>query len=602
MEALLQDAPAERAERSAEQQARWLLAFMLEWHRREEKSGWWEYFRLRELSDEDLLAEKAAIAGLVHIERVKALRSSVIERYRFPPQETSIREGDDLNVPMPFGIRFGKVVAIDQVARTLDVEKSGSVVSLHPSSVFAHKMYRTDNQAASLMRLGQWVAQNGIDAPGAHQAARDLLLGRPPRIPGHADGTPLRRDGETGVAAALRLVMALEGGTLAIQGPPGTGKTFTGARMIRELARAGKKIGVCAMSHKVIANLLDKVMEAAGEESVRLRCFHKTDKSDDGSDGGIETLTDNKKAREGLKSRGAVVLGGTSFLWSRDEFLDAVDVLFVDEAGQMSLANVLAIAQCAPALVLLGDPRQLEQPLQGSHPEGTEVSALDHVLGGALTMPVDRGLFLEETWRLHPDICRLTSELFYEGRLSPHAGLERQAIVGPGPIEGAGLWFLPVEHTGNQSSSPEEVEAVAALVDRLAAGDVRWRDARGEERPLTRAGILVIAPFNAQVADLSRRMTGMRVGTVDKFQGQEAPVVIYSMTTSSAVEAPHGMEFLYSLNRFNVATSRARCACIVVGSPRLFEPECRTPAQMRLANALCRYLELARALTPDGRA
>src|SRR6185503_1183740 len=202
-------------------------------------------------------------------------------------------------------------------------------------------------------------------------------------------------------------------------------------------------------------------------------------------------------------------------------------------------------------------------------------------------------------FRLHPDICRLTSELFYEDRLKPVPGLETQAILGGGPIAGAGLWFLPVAHEGNQSSSPEEVKEIAALVNRLL-GSARWRTRDGTEQPLTLQDILVIAPYNAQVADLLERLPdGARVGTVDRFQGQEAPVVIYSMTTSSPADAPRGMEFLYSLNRFNVATSRARCACIVVGSPRLFEPECQTPRQMQLANACCRYLELARDLKPE---
>jgi uncharacterized protein len=227
------------------------------------------------------------------------------------------------------------------------------------------------------------------------------------------------------------------------------------------------------------------------------------------------------------------------------------------------------------------------------------VSALQHLLGDAQTIADDRGLFLEETWRLHPDICRLTSELFYEDRLKSRPGLERQAILGEGTIEGAGLWFLPVPHEGNTSASAEEVEAVAALVERLRRNGVRWRNDKGEEAPLGLRDILLIAPYNAQVADLGVRLPGARVGTVDKFQGQEAPVVIYSMTTSSPADAPRGMEFLYSLNRFNVATSRARCACIVVGSPLLFEPECQTPRQMQLANACCRYLELARELRWD---
>jgi uncharacterized protein len=284
-------------------------------------------------------------------------------------------------------------------------------------------------------------------------------------------------------------------------------------------------------------------------------------------------------------------------MWSRPEFVEAVDVLFVDEAGQMSLANVLAIAPSARSLVLLGDPQQLEQPIQGFHPPGTAVSALEHVLGGAATIPSDRGLFLEETWRLHPAICDLTSELFYERRLHPHAGLEHQALVGEHPLAGAGLWYVPVEHDANQSASREEVAVVAEIVRGLFTGGVRVRDREGAERPLALPDLLVIAPYNAQVADLSAALpAGVRVGTVDRFQGQEAPVVIYSMTSSTPEDAPRGMEFLYDPHRFNVATSRARCACVVVGNRRLFEPDCRSPRQMKLANAFCRFLEVAREI------
>jgi uncharacterized protein len=280
---------------------------------------------------------------------------------------------------------------------------------------------------------------------------------------------------------------------------------------------------------------------------------------------------------------------------TRHEFEGALDVLIVDEAGQMSLANTLAVAPAARSLVLLGDPRQLEQPIQGSHPEGADVSALEHMLQGRETMPADRGLFLPQTWRLHPAVCAFTSEIFYESRLRSAAGRDQQRLVGETPFAGAGLWLVPVQHEGNQSSSPEEVERIGGIIDSLLAAGVSWIDAKGASQPLTRNDILVVAPYNAHVALLSARLPGARVGTVDKFQGQEAPVVIYSMATSSPEDAPRGMEFLYSLNRFNVATSRARCVCIVVASPRLLEPDCRTPHQMRLANALCRYAELAQA-------
>jgi uncharacterized protein len=268
--------------------------------------------------------------------------------------------------------------------------------------------------------------------------------------------------------------------------------------------------------------------------------------------------------------------------------------LFVDEAGQMSLANVLAVTRAAHSIVLLGDPQQLEQPKKGTHPEGVGLSALQHMLGSHVTIPAGRGIFLPETWRLSPGVAAFTSEVFYESRLRAKPGLERQQLVGSA-FAGGALCVVDVNHEGNRNASDEEVEAVGRLVTALLEPGSRWVDEFGREAQVTGRDILVVAPFNAQVGRLAERLAprGLAVGTVDKFQGQEAPVAIYSMTTSSPEEAPRGLEFLYSLNRLNVATSRARCAVFVVANPRLFAPDCKTPRQIELANALCRYRELA---------
>jgi uncharacterized protein len=287
--------------------------------------------------------------------------------------------------------------------------------------------------------------------------------------------------------------------------------------------------------------------------------------------------------------------GGTAWLWSRPEAFEAVDVLFVDEAAQMSLANVLAVSHAARTVILLGDPQQLDQPMKGSHPEGTDVSSLHHLLDGAATIPPDKGLFLEKTWRLHPDICEFTSELFYAGKLSSQSGLENQIVQSAGPVSGSGLRYIPVEHSGNQNSSPEEAEAIEHLVRKILAGST-WTDRLKNKTLVTSDDILIITPYNAQVFEIQKRLPQARVGTVDKFQGQEAPIAIYSMATSSYADAPRGMEFLYSLNRFNVATSRARCLFILVASPRLFDIDCRTPHQMQLANAFCRFIEQTSAI------
>jgi uncharacterized protein len=209
-------------------------------------------------------------------------------------------------------------------------------------------------------------------------------------------------------------------------------------------------------------------------------------------------------------------------------------------------------------------------------------------------MDPSRGRFLDTTFRLHPEICRFTSELFYDNLLRSRPELQLQRIEGCRSLDGSGLRYLAAPHYGNQNQSPEEAEYIRTLVDSLLAPGVAYVNAEGERTAVTLADILIVAPYNAQVrALLDVLPQGARVGTVDRFQGQQAPVAIYSLTTSTPDDAPRGMEFLYDLHRLNVATSRARALSILVASPALLEPNCKTPQQLRLANALCRLVELA---------
>src|SRR5262249_35925068 len=313
------------------------------------------------------------------------------------------------------------------------------------------------------------------------------------------------------VVEARRLVLQLDHSVLPIQGPPGAGKTFTGARMICALLRANKKVGITAVSHKVIRKLLEEVLKAALEENLPVRCIEKVTDKSEVQNPAIPETKNNDRVLTALLEGEAQLAAGTAWLWARAEFFESVDVLFVDEAGQMSLADVLAVSQAARSIVMLGDPQQLEQPIQGTHPPGVDVSALQHVLGSNPTMPADAGLFLSETWRLSPAICQFTSELFYENRLKPREGLDRRKLTGPTRFSGAGLWFVPADHRGNQSSSREEVEIVVEIVRDVLQPGVRWTDMHGDAHPLSLSDILIVSPYNAQVFNLAARLLGARI-------------------------------------------------------------------------------------------
>jgi predicted RecB family nuclease len=592
---LLAALPEEEAAFTNDQRACWLLAQMLEWHRREEKSSWWEYFRLCELSDEELQEDRNALGGLECIGEVDHIKRSVVYRYKFPSQDHAIDRAHEVHDPRTQH-RAGEVVAIDDHNRTIDLKRGTASQVPHPTALVPFDIVGSTVLSDSLFRFASHVAEHGIAGAGQFQPARELLLRQRPRALGEFKRALVGEDGQlTPSAQALVRSLARETSVLPIQGPPGSGKTFTGGRMIVELVRQGRRVGVTAASHKVISTLLREVCSAAKQSSVRVRMIQKASEGDECDDASVINAESNEAVLDALSKGTAKVAAGSAWLWAREEMAGSVDVLFVDEAGQMSLANVLAASPSATSIVLLGDPQQLDQPQKGVHPPGADVSALGHLLNGRATIADDQGIFLTETRRLHPDVCAFTSELFYEGRLVARPENAQQRLNATDPLGGTGLRFAPVLHSGNQNESPEEVDKVAVAIEGLLKSGATWTNKEGKTHALTLDDILIVAPYNAQVAALVERLpVGSRVGTVDKFQGQEAPVVLYSMATSTPEDAPRGMEFLYSLNRLNVAVSRARCVAVIVASPALFHVQCKTPRQIELANAFCRYLEMAR--------
>lgn len=591
---LLEGVPFEASEPGHPLHERWLLAYLVDFHHREEKAEWWEFFRLRDLPDDELLDEPKAIAGLECVACVEQVvgkhgrpTGSAIHRYRFPPQEVELKEGDKLR-PSD-GSHFAQIKHLDRTAGIVDVKVGKAAAEYRPTAVFHCEVVSNVPLQESIIRFAERLLGDGFR--DARSAAWDLLARNRPRL---RSGSFAARDGESLAERAIRVMLDLDHSILPIQGPPGSGKTYLGAQMIRAAVRAGLRVGVTAQSHQVIQNLIDAVREQAAEAGEAVSVGRVLSKDEPPLDGVTPFRSGEKgKALDALTDRSVHVLGGTAWVWASEEAEGSVDVLFIDEAGQFSLGHALAVAPACGSLVLLGDPQQLEQPRKATHPDGVGVSALTHILGGHETMPDDRGLFMPETRRLAPPVCEFTSELFYDGRLAPIPALAQQRIVDSGRFDGAGLYWVPVEHRGNRNAADEEVEAVERLVDTLLGAG--WIDDRGRRRRIEPGDLRVVAPYNAHVNRLAARLDarGVQVGTVDRFQGQTCAAVIYSMATSDPADAPRGMDFLYSLNRLNVATSRGRCAAFIVASPALLEPECRTPRQMQLANGLCRFVEKA---------
>ena len=546
-----------------DERGRVLLADLLDWHRREDKPAWWRYFHVRELSPAELIGEPDALGGLTGGEVVDQVKKSEVRRFSFPPQEHRFSCGQ-----AAFDVETGRswsVWTVDDANGTIELKIGNGYDGPLPAGLVEAGPIGTRELRERLRDLGGRVVREGV---GGGTAATELLLRRPPSAAG-----PLLADGETAAEAALRLAVSLRRSYLPLQGPPGTGKTYTAAEQILALAAQGRTAGITGPSHAVIHQLIGTLGRRASARGVALRIGQRADQDNPFLHGSAIDLT-NERLERALRDGELDVAAGTVWLWARPGMAASVDTLFVDEAGQLSLANVLAVAGAARNLVLLGDPQQLAQPSQATHPPGAGASALGHILGERATMPEGAGLLLDQTYRMHPDLCRYTSEVFYDGKLHGVDGLGRQEILGSGPFSGSGLRVVEVAHEGNTNASPEEAGEVARLAETLAG--CSWRDRDGAVRAVGGGGILIVTPYNAQIRAIQnalagRGLTGFGVGTVDKFQGREAPVVIYSMATSSADEAPRGMEFLYDGHRLNVATSRARAMAIIVASPDLIQ-------------------------------
>ncbi len=577
-----------------------VLADLIDFHRREEKPMWWRMFDRAKATYEELRDDPACIEGVRAMGYPASEKQSLVQTYCFDPsQECKLAAGERSRVMFTHNLE-AKLTLLEleasvgslvlKVSKKSLSEKSGGAFPQNGSLLPDEYVSAAPIQTALTEVAGRHLLNN-LNVPVA------ALLNRvpPAKLLQHADESP--------TAAAIRVTGSMSGGCLVIQGPPGTGKTYTASRVIIALLATGKKIGVSSNSHKAVVNLLLACGDAARESGRHLHGI-KVGGDAEGPlfscNPGLQYVKDTGDARHAYTDG---VAGGTAWLFTRPEWEGALDFLFIDEAGQVSLANAAAMTRCAKNLVLLGDQMQLEQPVQGSHPGDAGLSALQYALKDTdlsrpdspvfhAVVPPDYGLFLGESRRMHPSVCRFISESIYEGRLVSHPDCARQKIAVPSGVNGlitaeSGIVFSGVEHDGDIQRSDEEVERVKAIYHDLRGRLFTAKD--GTTKPLTLEDFLFITPYNAQVRALQVSLPdGARVGSVDKFQGQEAPVCILSLCSSYGEYGSRGLAFILDRNRVNVAISRAQCLAVVVADPRIAGDTPGSLDEMMLINLFCR--------------
>jgi uncharacterized protein len=569
---------------SPDEAERRLLSHLLLYHRREAKPEWWRFFELEAMTPIELVDERDAV-GLVQLDTAVEpvpFKRSLDWTYTFPPQEVKLGRGDLMD---PTTGEEYKAVSVED--DHLVLRRVATKPAPAPVALIGTGPIRVTAIREGLAEL----ATSVLDADGRFAAARSILRRDLPRLRG---GVPFLSSEEPTIEEMCETALDLDGSSLVVQGPPGTGKTYRGARMVVGALRAGRRVGITAQSHAAIQNFLEAIEDHAHEIGFAFSGVYKGDGYDS-----VHGLVDCVDGNDDTEDEQYTLLAGTAWLFARGAHRDGLDLLFIDEAGQFSLANSAAVAMSARSVVMLGDPRQLPQVTQAAHPDHSGDSVLEHLLGrDRATVTAERGFFLPESWRMHPGVCAFVSERSYDDKLRSREACAQRRVSSGGPLEGAGLRVIGVEHDGCSQRSEREAEAIGQACRALLA-DGLVTDDEGDTRTLEASDLMVVAPYNLAVACIRAHVPdGVEVGTVDRFQGREAPVVFYAMTCSSGEDVPRGLDFLFSRERMNVAVSRAQCLAVMVVGKRLLDADCRTLAAMELVDGACRFVEMATPVTP----
>ena len=593
---LIQQIPSPGPEREKEAE-RWviqeLLSQLLEFHRREDKPVWWAMFDRAAMTEAELIEDMNCLGGVQRInEEPETIKRSLGFWYAFDPgQDTKLRDGSTVFASHDLDIKL-TIESFDADGRVL-LKISNAALKKIPAGQLPDRMSLIPNEHVSAGAIEESIerlADGWIDGQGIPPAFQQFLLRQPPKLGNHRAGEQLVEPQEDTVKASVRIARDMVESTLCIQGPPGTGKTFTASHMIVSLLKDGKSIGVTSNSHNAILNVMAACAETTSGELTAIKAGGDPDDPVFEKYPGIQYVGGGPDAAAAFNGG---LIGGTAWLFARPEMANQLDYLFVDEAGQVSIANLAGMCHATKNIVLIGDQMQLGQPIQGSHPGESGQSLLEYLLQEHAVVPPELGVFLGETRRMHPEICSFISGCVYEGRLHSHPDTANRVINPPANIDcdaviPAGIVFDQVPHSGNVQGSDEEADRIVQITADLLKCE--HTDQKGHSLgKLQLSDVLYVAPYNLQVRKLRDRLPpGARVGSVDKFQGQEAPVVIISMCSSAGDFGTRGLQFLLNKNRLNVAVSRAKSLTIVVGDPGIAHTSVRSVSDMELVNMFCR--------------
>jgi predicted RecB family nuclease len=490
-----------------------VLADLVEFHWREQKPMWWRMYDRAKASSDELVDDPGCIQGVYGVGVPIIEKQSLVQTYQFDPTQACKVELDDtVMFTHDLNTKFtATVVDLSYGELKLKIGQKGLLAKCGGAFPKSGSLIKDEYVSPGDIPMALCEVASGQLSDVLHAPAAALLKRVPP-------ATPLQNAGESPLDAAVRMTTSMSGGSLIIQGPPGTGKTFTAAGVITALLAAGKRVGITSNSHKAIMNLLGVCSEAASQCGLTLRGIEVGGDAADALFAANPNLARIECSKDARVAYTTGVAAGTAWLFARPEWKYVLDFLFIDEAGQVPLANAVAISRCAKSLILLGDQMQLEQPVQGSHPGDAGLSVLQYALKDTAAsqpdlpvfhavVPPDVGLFLGESRRMHPDVCRFISESIYEGRLGSDTNCARQKIaLSPGANtfvkKESGILFSGVQHDANVQQSDEEVERVKAIYDEMRGRLYTAKDL--SVRPLGLNDFLFIAPYNAQVRALQK--------------------------------------------------------------------------------------------------